>query len=57
MMLINFLNAILQDQSPLKDGFQPSSMYVLMCLLTPLFFGTIVGVATSYFHKILNRGN
>jgi len=51
----NIINTLLEDRDPLEAGFQPSNLYILVCLMAPFLFGTIVGLTATCIQKIINR--
>lgn len=57
MMLMNVVSKVLQDTDALKDGFQPSAAYIVICLIVPLVTGVLVGFGTGYLRKLLKLGD
>ena len=47
MSISILFETLLQDQDLIKEGFQPSKIYVLVCLAVPLLAGLIVGLRGS----------
>jgi hypothetical protein len=57
MILMNVVTKVLQDADALKDGFQPCTAYIVICLVVPLAAGVAVGFGTGYLRKILKLGD
>ena len=57
MILISIVSKLLQDADALKEGFQPSTAYIVVCLVVPLVAGVLVGFGTGYLRKFLKWGD
>lgn len=57
MILMSVVSKVLQDTDALKDGFQPSTAYIVICLIVPLAAGVVVGFGTGYLRKLLKLGD
>ena len=57
MILMSVVSKVLQDTDALKDGFQPSTAYNVICLIVPLAAGGVVGFGTGYLRKLLKLGD
>ena len=57
MILMSIVSKLLQDADSLKEGFQPSSAYIIICLIVPLAAGVLVGFGTGYLRKFLKWGD
>ena len=57
MSISTLLETVLQDQDLVKEGFQPSKIYVLVCLTVPLLAGLIVGLVIPKIRRLLKLGD
>lgn len=56
-MLYEFIVNAARDADPLKDGYQVSGIYFLLCLLVPEAMGLVGAVLGSMADMLVRRGN
>ena len=54
MALPDFVAQIARDADPVRDGYQASAMYVILCLVVPIAMG-LVGAALGFVVEKLVR--
>ena len=55
MPLASFIHRILQDTNPRTPEFEPSEIYIALCLLIPVFMGIITGLISSLIVRIASK--
>jgi hypothetical protein len=55
--MINLLLAasVLRDVRPDQDGFQPSWLYVVLCLVGPAALGVLMAAITMGIERLVSR--
>ena len=48
--------SLFRDVRPDQDGFQPSFLYVLACVLAPALLGLLASVLIGWLGKLVGRG-
>ncbi len=55
---MDFANIILdisRDACPAEPGFQPSGLYITVCLLIPIIMGVVAGLISSLVVRLFRR--
>ena len=47
--------SVLRDVRPGQDGFQPSWLYVVLCLAVPAVLGALAALLTTWIGKLVGR--
>ncbi len=55
MPLANIILHISRDANPSEPGFQPSGVYIAICILIPVFMGVITGLISSLVLRIFRK--
>ena len=53
--LADIISSLVRDANPVKEGFQPTPLYVCVCLAVPLIMGVLAGLFSSAVMRILNK--
>jgi hypothetical protein len=53
MDLINWLQELGKDADPSRPGFQPSGLYLLVCVVMPVVIGASVGMGLRLIERVL----
>ena len=60
MDFLSWLQLLGKDADPASGGFQAQPMYVIVCILLPVFMGLIVGFGLRFIEQVfgieLGRG-
>jgi hypothetical protein len=56
-VLYEFIVNVARDADPLKDGYQVSAIYFVLCLLVPEAMGVVGAVLGFVAEKVVRRGN
>lgn len=47
--------SVLRDVQPGRDGFQPSWLYVVLCLVVPAALGALAALLITWIGKLVGR--
>ena len=56
-MLYEFIVRAARDTDPIRDGYQVSVVYLVLCLLVPKAMGLFGAVLGSVVEKLVRRGS